>query len=85
MDIIFNVKIVVRIFTKQKLNIIVQNITFVVINVKNVKWRPPIFLEKGSELRLSLNVLLHKQMLTVEDGVGELPYPIAENHHTGSL
>ena len=57
----------------------------VVINVKNVKWRPPIFLEKGSELRLSLNVLLHKQMLTVEDGVGELPYPVAENHHTGSL
>ena len=33
-DIILNVKIVVRIFTKQKLNIIVQNITFVVINVK---------------------------------------------------
>ena len=38
--------------------------------------------EVGDFLRLALpfDIVLHAHHLTIEYGIGELPYPVAENH-----
>ena len=36
-----------------------------------------------SGLTLALYVFLHEHVLAIEDGVGELPYPVSEYHHAG--
>ena len=33
-------------------------------------------------LTLSFDIVLHAHHLAIEDGVGELPYPVAENHES---
>lgn len=36
-------------------------------------------------LAFAFHIFLHKHVLAIEDGIGKLPYPIAENHETGLL
>ena len=42
-----------------------------------------VILGEGSRLALALNVGLHKHVLAIKDGIGKLPYPVAEYHEAG--